>query len=254
MAVLDKIKDKLAKKDKNDEPQPSSSGPSASAVPKPTIFDHNKVIVIFVLGGPGVGKGTQCDKLVEDFDFVHLSAGDLLREEQHRQGSQYGELIGNCIREGKIVPSEVTVKLLENAIRDALSKPHDSVGWEDGRGRFLVDGFPRQMDQAHKFDEEVCLSAYVLFFTCTEEVMLQRLLERGKTSGREDDNAESAKKRFRTYQDTTMPVIDHYRGLNKTVEIDATRSIDDVYTDTKRAVDQHFAVTAGLPPPQNVLV
>jgi len=249
MAVLDKIKEKLTRKSATDEPAASSAGPSASAVPKSTIFDHNKVIVIFVLGGPGVGKGTQCDKLVKDFDFVHLSAGDLLREEQRREGSQYGQLIGDYIREGKIVPSEVTVRLLENAIRDTLANPRDAVGWEDGRGRFLVDGFPRQMDQAHAFDEEVCLSAYVLFFTCTEEVMLQRLLERGKTSGREDDNVESAKKRFRTYTMTTMPVIDHYRSLNKTVEIDATRTIDEVYTDTKREVDQHFAASAGLPPP-----
>jgi len=223
----------------------NSTSTSNNDEPQQPEFDHTKVTIIFVLGGPGVGKGTQCDKLVSDFDFVHLSAGDLLRAEQKREGSQYGQLIGDCIREGNIVPSEVTVKLLENAIRDELEKDRSAspsvVGWSNGQGRFLVDGFPRQMDQAIKFDEEVCLSSYVLFFTCTEEIMLKRLLERGKTSGREDDNEESAKKRFRTYHDTTMPVIEHYRKLNKTVEIDSTRSIDEVYVDTRKAVEEHFA-------------
>jgi UMP-CMP kinase len=160
------------------------------------------------------GKGTQCAKLVEEFGFCHLSgelylpmtcaftqtkfnvAGDLLREEQHREGSEYGELIRTYIKEGNIVPMEVTVKLLEKAMRDALDAGRTREGWADGRGRFLIDGFPRKMDQAVKFEEDVCKSALVLFYTTTEQVMLDRLLERGKTSGREDDNIESIKKRF----------------------------------------------------------
>ena len=83
-------------------------------------------------------------------------AGDLLRAEQHREGSQFGELIQTCIKEGTIVPMEVTVKLLENAMRDAMgSASSKGKGWENGKGRFLIDGFPRQMDQALKFEEVV---------------------------------------------------------------------------------------------------
>lgn len=74
----------------------------APAGGKPT-FSPNDVSVIFVLGGPGAGKGTQCANLVKDYGFVHLSAGDLLREEQNREGSKFGDLIKNYIREGKIV-------------------------------------------------------------------------------------------------------------------------------------------------------
>jgi len=199
--------------------------------PTPTpAFDSSKVVVIFVLGGPGAGKGTQCEKLVKDYGFTHLSAGDLLRAEQNREGSEFGELIRQHIREGTIVPMEVTVKLLENAMRDKLES--------DGSGRFLVDGFPRQMDQAIKFDETVCLSKLVLFYTCTEEILLQRLLERGKTSGREDDNEESIKKRFRTYHETTMPVVEHYEKMGKVDHIDGTKSVDEVYSQSRIAVDK----------------
>jgi len=214
--------------------------PSVSA--KVTTFDHTKIKVVFVLGGPGVGKGTQCENLVRDYGFAHLSAGDLLRAEQDREGSQYGDLIRGHIRGGSIVPSEVTVKLLENAIGEELRRPHEGeTGWENGRGRFLVDGFPRQMDQAIQFDENVCLSSYVLFFSLTEEIMLQRLVERGKTSGREDDNVEVIKKRFRVFEDASMPVVDYYRKLNKVVEIDASPPIPEVYTKVRAAVGAQFA-------------
>lgn len=116
---------------------------------------------------------------------------------------------------GRLVPMELIVKLLEVAIKAALQEGRSGEGWANGKGRFLVDGFPREMDQALKFDEDVrwisdvcpagtiltpqqvCLSSKVLFYTTTEEVMLKRLLKRGETSGRGDDNEETIKKRFR---------------------------------------------------------
>jgi len=236
MGVIDKIKGVLH----HEKPAASES--------KQTVFDSKKVTVIFVLGGPGVGKGTQCANLVRDYGFTHLSAGDLLRAEQNREGSQYGELIRSYIRDGKIVPQEVTIKLLENAIHAGLENPPSAAqGWGDGQGRFLIDGFPRKMDQAITFDEEVCPSAFVLYFSCTEEVMLKRLLKRGETSGREDDNEESIKKRFRTFEETSMPVIDHYKKLNKVVEVDSTKTVDEVYVDVKREIDAKFAGT-GIDP------
>ncbi|CAG7846503.1 UMP-CMP kinase {ECO:0000255/HAMAP-Rule:MF_03172} {ECO:0000255/HAMAP-Rule:MF_03172}; AltName: Full=Deoxycytidylate kinase {ECO:0000255/HAMAP-Rule:MF_03172}; Short=CK {ECO:0000255/HAMAP-Rule:MF_03172}; Short=dCMP kinase {ECO:0000255/HAMAP-Rule:MF_03172}; AltName: Full=Uridine monophosphate/cytidine monophosphate kinase {ECO:0000255/HAMAP-Rule:MF_03172}; Short=UMP/CMP kinase {ECO:0000255/HAMAP-Rule:MF_03172}; Short=UMP/CMPK {ECO:0000255/HAMAP-Rule:MF_03172} [Serendipita indica DSM 11827] len=177
-------------------------------------------------------------------DAGRPEAGDLLRAEQNREGSQYGELIRQNIREGKIVPSEVTVGLLRNAIAAELEKRKENTeqGWGDGKGRFLVDGFPRQMDQAHIFDEQVCESKFVLFFVTSEEVLLQRLLERGKTSGREDDNEESIKKRFKTFVETSMPVVEYYKKHDKVIEIDATKSIDDVYTHTSAAVRERLSI------------
>jgi UMP-CMP kinase len=161
------------------------------------VFDHDKVIVVFVLGGPGVGERTDVSIVRSRLAHVQIlprqgysvcsfsarlwllpslrcalppqarilayprvkypTAGDLLRHEQDREGSKYGEMIKEYIRDGKIVPSEVTVKLLENAMHETLDKNKDRTdhGWGDGKGRFLVDGFPRKMDQALIFDQTV---------------------------------------------------------------------------------------------------
>jgi len=195
------------------------------------VFDNKKFTVIFVLGGPGAGKGTQCARLVAEYSFVHLSAGDLLRAEQNREGSTYGSMIKDHIREGKIVPMHVTIKLLENAIGQAAA---------EGKFRFLVDGFPRQMDQAVKFDEDVCQSAMVLFLTCPEETLLRRLMERGKTSGREDDNEESIKKRLRTFIETSMPVVQYYEQKQKVVKVNSDKSIEEVYKEIQTAIKAYL--------------
>ncbi|CCK71430.1 bifunctional uridylate/adenylate kinase KNAG_0H00140 [Huiozyma naganishii CBS 8797] len=189
------------------------------------IFTPEEVSVIFVLGGPGAGKGTQCDNLVRDYHFVHLSAGDLLRAEQNRPDSEYGKLIKHYITEGLIVPQEITVKLLENAIRD---------NFKEGRTKFLVDGFPRKMDQAITFEDVIVPSKFVLFFDCPEEVMEKRLLERGKTSGRADDNIESIKKRFKTFVETSMPVIEYFEEQNKVIKIKCDKSVEEVYNDVQQ--------------------
>ena len=107
------------------------ASPRLSAPHKDTpTFSPDSTFVIFVLGGPGAGKGTQCANLVRDYGFTHLSAGDLLRAEQDREGSEFGNMIKDNIRDGKIVPMEVTVQLLENAMMDV----------NKGKGRFLIDG------------------------------------------------------------------------------------------------------------------
>ncbi|MCJ1233337.1 bifunctional uridylate/adenylate kinase, partial [Varicellaria rhodocarpa] len=110
----------------DDNPQLS---PPTKDVPT---FSPSKVSVVFVLGGPGAGKGTQCANLVKDYGFTHLSAGDLLRAEQDRPDSQFGSMIKDYIREGAIVPMEVTVQLLENAITDDVKD-------KSGEGMFLID-------------------------------------------------------------------------------------------------------------------
>ncbi|MCJ1459866.1 bifunctional uridylate/adenylate kinase [Mycoblastus sanguinarius] len=215
---------------------PTSPRLSAPTKSTPT-FSPEHTSVIYVLGGPGAGKGTQCANLVRDYGFRHLSAGDLLRAEQDREGSEFGSMIKEHIAEGKIVPMEVTVQLLENAMMEK----------DKGRGRFLIDGssssssaaafdnrFPRKMDQAIRFEEAVCPSKFTLFFDCPEDVMTERLIDRGKTSGRADDNAESIKKRFKTFVETSMPVVEYFEKEDKVVKVKAVKKPEEIYEEVKR--------------------
>jgi UMP-CMP kinase len=195
-----------------------------------SLWSSDDVTVIFVLGGPGAGKGTQCVKLVSDYGFKHLSAGDLLREEQDRAGSEFGEMIKTYIKEGTIVPMEVTIQLLENAMKTAMDT--------ENKKMFLIDGFPRKLDQAHAFERSVVPSKFTLFFNCSEEVMLKRLLVRGETSGRADDNIESIKKRFRVFVETSMPVVDEFASQNRVIKVDAEQSPDEVYRDVQARIKE----------------
>jgi len=129
---------------------------------------------------------------------------------------------------------EVTVQLLENAITEVVQKSPSKTG------KFLIDGFPRKMDQAIKFEETVCPSKFVLFFDCPEEEMQKRLLNRGKTSGRSDDNAESIKKRFKVFVETSMPVVDYFASQGRVVKVVATKSPDEVYKETKAGVEKRL--------------
>ncbi|KAK2750090.1 hypothetical protein FQN57_004582 [Myotisia sp. PD_48] len=196
-------------------------------------FSADEVTVIFVLGGPGSGKGTQSANLVRDYGFAHLSAGDLLRAEQDREGSQYGDLIRDNIREGIIVPMEITITLLSNAIAAILDQREKSTI----KPRFLIDGFPRKMDQAEHFEKTVCVSTATLFLSCPEDVMLNRLLKRGETSGRDDDNIDSIKKRFRVFEDTSMPVVDYFRKQGKVMSVLSLGSKEEVYENIKREIE-----------------
>ncbi len=201
-------------------------------------FDPKEVTVIFVLGGPGAGKGTQCANLVAQYGFTHLSAGDLLRAEQDRPGSQFGDLIRQHIKDGLIVPMEVTIKLLEKAMRDTMDGATTMA-----KNRFLIDGFPRELGQAHKFEASVCPARLVLFYDCDEATMERRLLERGKTSGRADDNAESIRKRFRTFVEASMPVVDFYdsdEGGRKVAKVDAKATPEAVFEKTKEALRERL--------------
>ncbi|VFQ68496.1 unnamed protein product [Cuscuta campestris] len=178
-----------------------------------------KVKVVFVLGGPGSGKGTQCAKIVEHFGYTHLSAGDLLRAEI-KSGSENGTMIQNMIKEGKIVPSEVTIALLQRAIND------------NKNDKFLIDGFPRNEENREAFERVTgILPEFVLFFDCSEEEMESRLLSRNQ--GREDDNIDTIRKRFNVYMESSLPVIEYYKSKGKVQRIDASKPVDEVFEEVK---------------------
>jgi UMP-CMP kinase len=177
--------------------------------------------VAFVLGGPGSGKGTQSARLVEEFGVVHLSAGDLLRSHM-KSGSPEGQMVATMIANGQIVPSAVTVGLLQAAMD------------RSGKSQFLIDGFPRNEENRSAFEEQTGIAPkFVLFFDCPEDVMERRIL--GRNEGRTDDNIDTIRKRFKVFMEQSMPVVQHYETTGRVARINADRPAEEVYKDVRRA-------------------
>ncbi|KAJ3259228.1 hypothetical protein HDU77_001951 [Chytriomyces hyalinus] len=179
--------------------------------------------LVFVLGGPGSGKGTQSELLARDFQLAHLSAGDLLRAEV-QSGSEVGRMAEAIMKDGKIVPMDVILSLLQKAIVE--TPPHY-------RG-ILIDGFPRALDQAKRFEETIARASLVINFTVPLPVLEQRLLDRGKTSGRVDDNLESIRKRFSTHVQESGPVLEYFG--DRVLNVDGSASVEEVYDVVGEAV------------------
>lgn len=172
-------------------------------------------IIAFVLGGPGSGKGTQCMKIVDTYGFTHISAGELLRREMSCN-SESSAMIQKLMNEGRIVPSAVTVKLLQKAIES---------GEND---KFLIDGFPRSEENRIAFEQTIGAEPnFVLFFDCPEEVMIKRVLNRNE--GRLDDNEDTIRARLETFKAVSFPVIEYYDKKGKVYKIDGTGTADEIF-------------------------
>jgi len=188
--------------------------------------------VVFVVGGPGSGKGTQCERIAKDFGYVHLSAGDLLRAERKVEGSPLGAVIEKAIIEGGTVPSEVIAGLLEQAMRAA--------GWAEVG--FVVDGYPRSAEQLKGW--EATLSTKVDFMFCLslevgEKEMNKRLLGRSQSSGRADDNEETIKKRFVTFGEETGPLLAYFESAGKLRKVNGEKEPDKVWKEVQKVFEAH---------------
>src|SRR5690606_3390192 len=162
-----------------------------------------------VLFGPPVsGKGTQAQKLIEKYKLVHLSTGDLLRNEIANQ-TPLGLEAKKIMDSGQLVPDEVVIGIINNCLEK-----------NTGANGFLFDGFPRTLKQAEALDKLLVEKAtginLVLALEVNENELVRRLLERGKTSGRSDDTSEEViRKRFQVYSNDTAPVAAYYKEQGK---------------------------------------
>jgi adenylate kinase len=190
----------------------------------------SKTKIIFVLGGPGSGKGTQCDKIVATYGFTHLSTGDLLRDEVS-SGSERGKHLTEIMKRGELVPLDTVLTLLKEAM---LKKASTSKG-------FLIDGYPRELDQGKKFEADVAPVSCVLYFEVSDATMKSRLLKRAETSGRADDNEETIVKRLKTFHDVTTPVVGYYGAQNKVCTIHAEGTVDEIFSHVKAYLDKQVS-------------
>ena len=179
--------------------------------------------VIFVLGGPGSGKGTQTQTIANEYGIGYLSTGDLLRaataagkEDEEGEDRDFIEALRETMKSGQLVSDETIMRLVKSEL-DKSDKQY-----------FFLDGFPRTVKQAELFTEQIGECRAVLFLDVPDIELKTRLLKRGETSGRADDNEESILKRLATYHEQSYPVIELYEPKGKVVRVNGLRSIDAV--------------------------
>ncbi len=180
------------------------------------------MINLILFGPPGSGKGTQAAKLVEKYDLLHISTGDLFRYEMGNE-TPLGKKAKSYIEKGELVPDEVTVGMLRNKVE---ANP-EAAG-------FIFDGFPRTIPQAEALDqlmnEKGSEISALLMLDVPDEELVKRLLERGKTSGRKDDTNESViRNRIEVYKSETAPVFDYYRSKGKAEKVYGVGSIEEIF-------------------------
>jgi adenylate kinase len=176
---------------------------------------------IALFGPPGAGKGTQSERLIEKYNLFYISTGDLLRKEL-AEGTPLGEQAREIIASGGLVPDEIIVQIIEKTIAENTQA-----------SGFLFDGFPRTTIQAYIL--EGLMIKLNTSLTCLidldvpEEVSVERLIKRGQSSGRSDDNEAVIRNRLKEYADKTLPVLQFYKDKGVRYKVDATQSIDDVH-------------------------
>lgn len=175
---------------------------------------------LVLFGPPGAGKGTQSQKLIEDFKLVHCSTGDMLRAEK-ASGSELGQRVASIMAAGQLVSDQIVIELIANRI----DRHPDAPG-------FIFDGFPRTVAQAEALDklleEKGTSISCMISLIVPEEELVTRLVKRGKDSGRADDNEETIRKRIGVYNSETLPVADYYKGQNKLNEVKGVGTIEEI--------------------------
>ena len=186
---------------------------------------------IILFGAPGAGKGTQAALLLKKYELVHLSTGDMLRSEIARNTAR-GKLAKQLIDKGSLVPDRVVVEMIEEKIRQNKS----------AKG-FIFDGFPRTIPQAEMLDRMLTENGLHIHLVAAldnpEDELVRRLLNRGKISGRADDQNESIiRDRIAVYHEKTAPLIGYYKAQKKYVSVDGTIGIENVFNELCAIIDK----------------
>jgi len=185
---------------------------------------------IVLFGPPGAGKGTQSQKLIDKYNLIHLSTGDLLRS-QIAAGTELGLKAKSLMDNGLLVPDEVVIGMIASKVQE---HKHSN--------GFIFDGFPRTVPQAQGLDkllfENGTEISCMIALKVDDEELTKRLLLRGQTSGRPDDqNEELIRKRVQEYNTKTTPVADYYAGQGKFYAVDGIGEIDEIFADLCRHID-----------------
>lgn len=186
---------------------------------------------LILFGPPGAGKGTQSEQLIDAYHLKHISTGDLLRAER-KAGTELGVKANEYIAKGELVPDEVVVGMVRN-----FMKEHSA-----SKG-FIFDGFPRTTPQAEALDNLLAEFGakidIVLGLEVNEDELVKRLLLRGETSGRADDQSEETiRNRFKEYQTKTLPLMDYYKKKNSYIGVNGMGEIDHIQSSLREEINK----------------
>jgi len=188
------------------------------------------MINIILFGAPGSGKGTQSDLIVNTYGLQHLSTGEVLRAEI-KTGSELGKQIDALISEGNLVPDEMMYGVIEKYI---ATLPKHCKGT-------IFDGYPRTVAQAVALTsllKKYHMDALMIDLMVDEQLLIQRLIERGKVSGRSDDNLNTIRHRIAVYHDQTEPIAHYYLRHGNYFAVNGNYDVDDVFKQVKRIIDR----------------
>jgi adenylate kinase family enzyme len=175
--------------------------------------------IVFVIGGPGCGKGTQCKRIVQNFGYQSFSTGDLLRQYVKDKKDGY-EDIDNQMKEGKLISSATLMKVLKEYVMTSRNK------------KILVDGYPRNQENIDEWEKQMKDLVEVkgaLYIEVSNEEMTKRLL--GRNEGRADDNEETIKKRLTTFEQETKPIVGYFEKKGNLIKIDGMKTVDEISKD-----------------------
>ncbi|KAK6109279.1 Adenylate kinase isoenzyme 1 [Brugia pahangi] len=207
----------------------SSTSPiQASIAKKVDVVRKAQIPIIFIIGAPGAGKGTQCAKMVEKYGLTHLSTGDLLRNEVESCGAR-ADSLKKMMQNGELVPARIVLDLLKEAMSRATI---------NGSRGFLIDGYPREIIQGEQFEREVQSPDLVIYFKADKKVLYERCMNRQKISGRFDDSSETIQKRLKTYEIASTPVVDYYNQKGKLLQITSEGTVQDVFAIVETHLDK----------------
>lgn len=185
---------------------------------------------IVMFGGPGSGKGTQSERIIEKYGLHHISTGDVLRNHIKNE-TELGKIAKKFIDEGQLIPDDLMISILDDVIeKEAKDKPG-----------VIFDGFPRTIPQAEALKKLLEKRGknldLVIGLEVPEDELVTRLINRGKLTGRSDDNEETIRKRLKVYHDQTSPLKEFYLNVNKYQKINGVGSLDDIFAEIVRAID-----------------
>lgn len=187
---------------------------------------------LVLFGGPGSGKGTQSEKIKNKYGLYHISTGEVLRDHIAR-GTEIGKTANEYISQGQLIPDELMIEIVEHLLD---SKPE-----ETAKG-VIFDGFPRTLAQARALDEALNRRGTTIHAVAGLEVpdeeLIKRLINRGKETGRADDNEDTIKKRLDVYHSQTSPLKDYYLGDGRYSKIDGAKKIDEIFDQISDVLDK----------------